>query len=57
MRSVDNIEVDRAARGLFIVATIAEEFAVTRCADGGAKHARAVSKNEPNMPCSSGGHR
>ena len=30
-------------RGLFIVATIAEEFAVTRCAAGGA-HARAVLK-------------
>ena len=32
-----------SGRGLFIVATIAEEFAVTRCADGGA-HARAVLK-------------
>jgi hypothetical protein len=28
---------------LFIVSTIAEEFAVTRCPDGGA-HARAVLK-------------
>ena len=30
-----------SGRGLFIVSTIAEEFAVTRCPDGGA-HARAV---------------
>jgi PAS domain S-box-containing protein len=32
-----------SGRGLFIVSTIAEEFAVTRCPDGGA-HARAVLK-------------
>jgi len=32
-------------RGLFIVATIAEEFAVTRCPGGGA-HARAVLKGQ-----------
>jgi hypothetical protein len=32
-----------SGRGLFIVSTIAEEFAVTRCATGGA-HARAVLK-------------
>jgi PAS domain S-box-containing protein len=32
-----------SGRGLYIVATIAEEFAVTRCPDGGA-HARAVLK-------------
>lgn len=32
-----------SGRGLYIVSTIAEEFAVTRCPDGGA-HARAVLK-------------
>lgn len=34
-----------SGRGLFIVSTIAEEFAVTRCPDGGA-HARAVLRGK-----------
>jgi len=36
-----------SGRGLFIVSTVAEEFAVTRCPDGGA-HARAVLKGRLN---------